>query len=182
MQFIEGEITKKGRGNSVLASYCGFGIKVCRSGCSIDWPKTRPFGRITQFRFDVATMRIANRSAAFAATALFAFIPWGPKLMPQGPAAKIETPPPAPVAAVQTLPESALINVNARPWGYVTIPGYVQKKETPVRSLKIKTGPQMVKVYYEPENQWVTAKVDAKSGGVTNCFASFGQNPTLTCK
>jgi serine/threonine protein kinase len=144
--------------------------------------KTRPFGRITQFRIDESIVRIANRIAAFAATAMFAFIPWGPKLMPQEPAAKIEIPPPAPVAAVQILPESALINVNARPWGYVTIPGYVQKKETPVRSLKIKTGPQTVKVYYEPENQWVTAKVDAKSGGVTNCFASFGQNPTLTCK
>lgn len=147
-------------------------------------PKTRPFGKITRFKFDIAAAGIANRLATFAATAVFVFIPWGPRLVAQEPRAMIEAPPspPAQTATVQPLPESALINVNARPWGYVTIPGYVQKKETPVRSLKIKAGPQTVKVYYEPGNQWVTAKVDAKNGGVTNCFASFGQDPTLTCK
>lgn len=147
-------------------------------------PKTRPFGRITRLSLDVAGSTVAASAAVAAALFIIMLMPWGPKLAAQDNMARIEAPVAPEMARPEapTAPEQALINVNARPWGYVTIPGYVQKKETPVRSLKIKAGPQTVKVYYEPENQWVTAKVDAKNGGVTNCFASFGKDPTLTCR
>ena len=145
--------------------------------------KTRPFGKFTRFKIGVADRRLANRGATIAAILLFAFIPWGPRLMVQNAQAKIETPPPPqPIGAITPPQLSAIINVNARPWGFVTVPGYASKRETPVRNLKVAAGAQTVKVYYEPENQWVTARVDAKGGATTNCFAKFGQNPTLTCK
>lgn len=149
-------------------------------------PKTTPFGKITQFKIKIVGLRLANRIATAVTLILFVLLPWGPISNLLDASIKTETPPPlqsSPMAKIAPVePESALINVNARPWGYVTVPGFVSHRETPVRNLKVKPGTQAVKVFYEPANQWVTAKVDAKSGVATNCFASFGQNPTITCK
>lgn len=147
--------------------------------------KTTPFGKVTQFGIKFEGR--ANRIATGVALILCVLLPWGPILKSLDASIKTETPPPIPqpppVAKITPAePEGALINVNARPWGYVTIPGYTSKRETPVRNLKVKPGAQLVKVYYEPEDQWVTSKVDAKAGVVSNCYAVFGTNPSLTCK
>jgi len=149
--------------------------------------KTTPFGKITQFKIKIADLRLTRRIATAGALILFMLLPWGPVsnllvASTEIPARPPAPPLPAPVETKTPSTEPALLNVNARPWGYVTVPGFASKRETPVRNLKLKPGAQLVKVFYEPANQWVTAKVDAKSGTATNCFATFGQNPTLTCR
>jgi len=83
----------------------------------------------------------------------------------------------------KTVPESigGFININAKPWGYVTIPGFIQKKETPINNLPIKKGKYLVKVYYEPTNQWLQDTIDIKENSKTNCLAIFDENPHFTC-
>lgn len=147
-------------------------------------PETKPFGRYTQIGLHLGSLNFALRSATATALAAFMLLPWGPAVSRLNASPKIEETGPVSTETKAILQdaEPATFNINARPWGYVTIPGYTSHKETPVRNLKVEPGPQLVKIYYEPENRWLTAKVDARSGVATNCFASFGQNPTLTCK
>lgn len=90
-------------------------------------------------------------------------------------------PTPKKVAAV-IKKEPGIINVQAKPWGYVTIPGYVSKKETPLSGLKVKPGNYLVKVYYAPSNQWVRKSIKVASGKKTSCLATFGKNPALRCR
>ncbi len=151
-------------------------------------PATRPFGKFTSVSLRLKNLNVALRGATVAALAGCIILPWGPALNTLNASAKtetkIETPEvrPVEVKADTQAASPAMINVNARPWGYVTIPGYTSNKETPVRNLKVKPGPQLVKIFYEPENRWLSAKVDAKSGETTNCFAQFGAHPQLQCK
>ncbi len=73
------------------------------------------------------------------------------------------------------------LSVQVRPWGYVTIPGAVTRKEAPV-GLALAEGNYQVKVFYEPTQQWLTARAAVKSGANTNCQASFGATPRISCK
>lgn len=73
------------------------------------------------------------------------------------------------------------LSVHVRPWGYVTIPGAVTRKEAPV-GLALVEGNYQVKVFYEPTAQWLTARATVKPGAHTNCQASFGETPHISCK
>lgn len=75
-----------------------------------------------------------------------------------------------------------MISVVARPWGYVTIPGIVLKKETPVVRSKVAEGRYLVKVYYEPEAKVVEKYVSIDGGQRRNCIADFRSKATITCR
>jgi len=159
--------------------------------------KTRPFGKVTQFGLRLGRAGISVRSGMMATIIACLFLPWTPQ------AGRLVAPASAPVEekklishAIDIKPsnsdaiskkakeelQTALINVHARPWGYVTIPGYASQRETPVQNLKVTPGNHLVKVYYEPANQWVSAKIETKSAVTTNCLAIFGEYPSIKCK
>ena len=77
---------------------------------------------------------------------------------------------------------SSTISINAKPWGYVYIPGLVVKKETPVKGVKLKPGEYDIKVFYEPSNKWLTSTVSVKDGSRTTCLADFTGEPKLRCR
>lgn len=155
--------------------------------------KTRPFGKITQLGIKVGRASLSLRSGMMATLFACMFLPWAPQashLSTSSPQIVQTLPIPEPklTDGVQTISKPkeellpATLSVQASPWGYVTVPGYAARTETPVRNLKVKPGTHLVKVYYEPADQWVTAKVETKSGASTNCLAVFGENPSLRCK
>lgn len=76
----------------------------------------------------------------------------------------------------------AFISVQANPWGFVTIPGYISRKETPVTNLKLKPGTYVVKVFHEPTNKTLQKRIDVKSESRTKCLARFGKRPFISCK
>jgi serine/threonine protein kinase len=82
----------------------------------------------------------------------------------------------------ETGEKPAFISVQANPWGYVTIPGSVYRKETPVQNLKLKPGTYIVRVFHEPTNQRLEKRIDVKVESRTKCLARFGKNPSLSCK
>jgi hypothetical protein len=90
---------------------------------------------------------------------------------------------PLPAAPIESrLPQAVgRLSVHVRPWGYVTIPGVVNRREAPV-VVSIQEGNYPVKVMYEPTSQWLTARASVRSGGHTQCFASFGSPPKIFCK
>ena len=74
------------------------------------------------------------------------------------------------------------LSVHARPWGYVYIPGYVEKRETPLYGAKLKAGDYIVKVNYEPENKWVQQKITIAERSQITCVADFGAESNLKCR
>lgn len=83
-----------------------------------------------------------------------------------------------------TLPREATssISVNARPWGYVYIPGLLSRKEAPVKDIRAVAGEYAVKVYYEPDDEWVTKSVFLSEDSRTTCLADFTGEPQIRCK
>lgn len=73
------------------------------------------------------------------------------------------------------------LSVQVRPWGFVTIPGVVTRKEAPV-GLALVEGNYQVRVFHEPTAQWLTTRAAVKTGAHTTCQASFGANPRILCK
>lgn len=73
------------------------------------------------------------------------------------------------------------LSVQVRPWGYVTIPGAVSRREAPV-AVSLNEGEYQVKVFYEPTSQWLTARASVKSGAQISCQASFGATPKIFCR
>lgn len=108
------------------------------------------------------------------------------KPMPGGTVAPL-LPPLAPMPAAYASPpivqnrDKGKLSVQVRPWGYVTIPGAVTRKEAPV-GLALVEGNYQVKVFYEPTAQWLTARATVKPGAHTACQASFGSTPRISCK
>ena len=76
----------------------------------------------------------------------------------------------------------AAVSVQAEPWGYVTIPGVLEKKETPVNAVSLKPGSYTVRVFYEPENLWAEAKLVAAAGQQYHCLANFNGPPAVFCR
>ncbi|MFH1874827.1 MAG: serine/threonine-protein kinase [Pseudomonadota bacterium] len=128
----------------------------------------------------------------FAVCLSFIFIPWYPYLpniptQPEPIVSKIIEPQVtmpktvSPKTTPATPLPSALLSVQARPWGYITIPGFFNHKESPISNFKIKPGKYLVKVFYEPKNQWLSQEFETKNNVHTNCLAIFGNNPSLRC-
>ncbi len=76
----------------------------------------------------------------------------------------------------------AVINVQAEPWGYVYIPGVLEKRETPVAGLSVKPGSYTLRVFYEPDNLWAESKLTVAAGQQYHCLANFNGPPAIFCK
>lgn len=110
---------------------------------------------------------------------------------PMPPAAAVATllPPLPPVprrepqeASLPVMPsEKGRLTVQVRPWGYVTIPGAISKREAPV-GVSLHEGEYPVKVFHEPTSQWLTTRAHVRAGGQTLCQASFGNSPRISCR
>lgn len=103
-----------------------------------------------------------------------------------------QTPPPAPVpVAAAPLPPAEKppvathakggLSVLVRPWGYVTIPGVMNRRESPV-AVSLNEGEYQVRVFHEPTNRWLSARTTIKSNAKATCLASFGESPHISCK
>lgn len=127
---------------------------------------------------------LALGTAGLSIVALFLFFTQKPLVPPAAKTTAIETTPKINTPATNTIAkdEFALVNVQARPWGYATIPGYIKDEETPIKDLKVKPGPLLVKVFYEPENQWVEESIEAKKNAKIRCIATFGDKKEMKCE
>jgi len=97
--------------------------------------------------------------------------------LPEPTMLEAKTPKAVPVATK----EKGKLSVKVRPWGYVTVPGVVNHRESPL-GVALNEGNYQVKVFYEPSHTWVSARTTVKPGVQTNCFASFGSQPKISCK
>jgi len=86
----------------------------------------------------------------------------------------------APESPVQSA--FSAVSVQARPWGYVYIPGYVSREETPIRNVRLKPGEYVVKVNYEPEDKWLQQKITLAQSSKIACVADFASKKSMTCK
>lgn len=77
--------------------------------------------------------------------------------------------------------EPARLSVQARPWGYVYVPGVISRRESPVSQVRVKPGTYKVKVHYAPTGSWATANVNVKSGQSKRCFADFRNGNKISC-
>ncbi|MDZ4224716.1 MAG: hypothetical protein U1D33_02285, partial [bacterium] len=79
-------------------------------------------------------------------------------------------------------PKPGVLKVAARPWGEVTIPGVVSRKETPVSGLNLQEGRYHLQVVYPPTGKAVEKEIVLASGARLICQADFGSVPKLVCK
>jgi len=78
---------------------------------------------------------------------------------------------------------SSQINVQAKPWGMVTIPGIAVDKETPLTGVSVKPGGYALKVHYPPRNQWVESVIQVGEGQRVLCLADFTLiPPAIRCR
>lgn len=99
--------------------------------------------------------------------------------LPPLPMSVIAPSPPEKPIVVKT--EKGGLSVQVRPWGYVTIPGVMSHRESPV-SVSLNAGEYQVRVFHEPSNQWLSVRTTIKSSAKVTCLASFGETPRLSCK
>jgi serine/threonine protein kinase len=78
--------------------------------------------------------------------------------------------------------QRSVVSVQAKPWGYVYIPGVVDRRETPVRNVRLDPGEYVVKVNYEPEDKWVQQKIKLAANSRLVCVADFAGRKNMTCK
>lgn len=74
------------------------------------------------------------------------------------------------------------LSVQSRPWGLVDVPGYLSKRESPVRGLEMEPGSYIVTVYHPPSNRVVKAKVSMIEGESKRCVAVFEQKASIGCR
>lgn len=83
-----------------------------------------------------------------------------------------------------TVPQSSrgYLSVHVRPWGYVTVPGIVARRESPLVNVPVPAGTYHVKVFYEPTQKWISSRVKITPDGHTHCQARFGDRDTILCR
>lgn len=74
------------------------------------------------------------------------------------------------------------LSIQAKPWGYVYIPGVLEKKETPVNAVNLKPGNYKVKVYYAPSKLWARSDVEITPGTTHRCVANFQDKGQMVCR
>ncbi len=79
-------------------------------------------------------------------------------------------------------PQPAILRVAAKPWGEVTIPNILQRRETPIVGLLISSGEYDIQVFYPPARQTVTQKIILAGGVETVCQADFTGAPKIVCR
>lgn len=85
---------------------------------------------------------------------------------------------PAPAPAIAT---RGALQIDARPWGEVTIPGVVSGREAPVY-VQLAAGTYAVQISHRASGDRVSAKATVRSGARTACFATFGEKPSMRCR
>lgn len=88
---------------------------------------------------------------------------------------------PKPKTVIFEKPKPAILKVSARPWGEVTIPGVLNRQETPITGLRLRSGKYHLEVHYPPTNQKTEKVIQLASGGQTFCQAEFESIPRLVC-
>lgn len=73
------------------------------------------------------------------------------------------------------------ININARPWGIVTIDGSKDKVETPVTGLDLSEGSHKIEVSYPPLNIREVKTVNVGTGSSVDCNIDFERKSALAC-
>jgi len=73
------------------------------------------------------------------------------------------------------------LSVNALPWGYVTVPGYLSHRETPVRIAKIREGDYILRVEHPPTKSKVSRKIEISEGRSLRCLARFTPKKIISC-
>jgi len=73
------------------------------------------------------------------------------------------------------------LSVQARPWGLVDVPGYLLKRETPVRGLNVEPGEYVIKVRHPPSGRTVKRTVSIADGESMRCFATFENRASMKC-
>lgn len=101
------------------------------------------------------------------------------------PPTSVSPPVPAPVAVskkpIVSKVEKGKLSVQVRPWGYVTIPGVMTHRESPV-TVSLNGGEYQIRVFHEPSNRWLSGRATVKSNSKVICQASFGETPHIRCK
>lgn len=164
-------------------------IERCSQNTIVEQVVTSGGARFRQYFYGAATLcaafvitpqapQVMDANATVVATPLQSAAIVAPPLPPQLPI-------PTPVVPVSPPLEPSRskgkLSVQVRPWGYVTIPGAVTRKEAPV-GLALVEGNYQVKVFHEPTAQWLTARATVKPGAHTHCQASFAATPRISCK
>ncbi|MBI4126027.1 MAG: protein kinase, partial [Deltaproteobacteria bacterium] len=94
--------------------------------------------------------------------------------------------PPPVAAAVPTTAEKpkkeASVSVQARPWGVVTIPGYLADRETPLQGIKVQAGRLLVSVLHPPSGRKVSRELNINEGGRATCIADFTNESQIDCR
>lgn len=74
------------------------------------------------------------------------------------------------------------VSVRVRPWGYVTIPGVLTRRESPVNAVSVPEGAHQIKVFHEPTHEWLSTKITVRGNSAITCFASFNEESTIKCR
>lgn len=77
---------------------------------------------------------------------------------------------------------SAMLSVNARPWGIASIAGVIPGRETPLNSIKVSPGSHAVKVVHPPSGRSLETQVAVAEGAAMRCFATFDEKPAISCR
>lgn len=109
-------------------------------------------------------------------------VPTIPPLKKASPKIVVSQPPPTLEKEKPQVIGGGSLNVSARPWGYVYVPGVIDRQETPVKGVKLKSGDYVVKVNFEPEDKWVQQKISIAENSNTICTANFVNEQNLTCR
>lgn len=75
-----------------------------------------------------------------------------------------------------------VLRISARPWGEVTIPGVLTRRETPLGGLNLKAGKYRVQVSYPPANQLAEKEIQLAGGSQMVCLADFNGSAHLVCR
>ena len=122
--------------------------------------------------------------ASLAAISSLATVGWvkeqdGVNVSAGAEASIIQTPEAAPI--LNEVAEGTL-SVRARPWGEVTIPGVINKKEAPLLRMKLKEGDYSMQTYFAPRNMTLKRNVHISSGADITCYARFDKKGSMVCK
>ncbi len=78
--------------------------------------------------------------------------------------------------------DPAQLSVQARPWGIVTVPGHLSRREAPVTLARLEPGAYTVTVLHPPTGRRVSRSVQLVGGAHARCQAAFAGDATLTCR
>jgi serine/threonine-protein kinase len=94
---------------------------------------------------------------------------------PEAPKGASKTPPPP-----KLKDETGTLNIQSIPWGYASVDG-AARKETPIRSLSLKTGKHTIKLYYEAEGVTLSSTFEVQASQETVCVADLSKKKEIRC-